>query len=95
MVVEPRLMPVSVLLLRFPCRLTAGRRRGVVKDEDKRGVVTRGEDKPTPAVPISGGDGGVGAARRGVMPSCCGVDGTGDGENKSTPVTPMKGVFHH
>ena len=86
LVVEPRLVPVLLL----PCLLTAGRRRG---DEDKRGVVRDGEDKPTPAAPISGGD--VGAARRGVLPSCCGGDDTGDGENKPTLVTPMEGVFNH
>ena len=56
-------------------------------------MIRDGEDKPTPAAPITGGD--VGAARRGVMPSCCGGDGTVDGENKPTPVTPMEGVFHH
>ena len=82
-------MPVLLL----PCLLTAGRRRRVVEDEDKRGVVRDGEDKLTPATPISGGD--VDAARRGVLPSCCGSDYTGDGENKPTPVTPMEGVFHH
>ena len=54
-------------------------------------MVRDGEDKTTPAAPISGGD--VGAARRGVMPSCCLGDGTGDGENKPTPVIPMEGGF--
>ena len=83
-------MPVLLLLL---CLLTAGRRQGVVEDEDKRGLVRDGEDKPTPAAQISGGD--VGAARRRVLPSCRGSDDTGDGENKPTPVTPMEGVFHH
>ena len=81
---------VSILLL--SCLLKAGRRRGAVEDEDKRGVVRGGEDKPTRAAPISGG---LGAARGGVMPSCCGGVGTGHRENKPTPVTPMEGVFHY
>ena len=62
-----------------------GRRRGLVEDEEKQGLVRDGEDKPIPAAPISGGGGGVGAERHGVMPSCCEGDGTGDGENKPTP----------
>ena len=60
--VEPRLVPVpdgDLLLPLLSWLLTAGRRGGV-KDEDKRGGVGDGEDKPTPAAPISGG--GVGAA---------------------------------
>ena len=54
LVVEPRLVPVPDGVLLLPCLLTAGRRRGVVEDEDKRGVVRDGEDKPTPAAPIIG-----------------------------------------
>ena len=80
LVVEPRVVPGVLLLLR--CLLTAGRRRGV-EDNGRDG-----EDKPTPAVPMSGG---VGVARRGVNPSCCGGDGAGDGENKPTPAAPMEG----
>ena len=60
LVVEPRVVP-GVLLLR--CLLTAGRRRGV-EDNGRDG-----EDKPTPADPMSGG---VGVAQRGVNPSGCG-----------------------
>ena len=84
LVVEPRVVPgVVVVVLLLRCLLTVGRRRGV---ED---VGRDGEDKPTLAVPMSGG--GVGVVRRGVSPSCCGGDGAGDGENKPTPAAPMEG----
>ena len=36
-------------------------------------------------------DCGEGVARRGVIPSCCGGEGEGDGENKPTPAAPMEG----
>ena len=83
----PHLLPPFLLL-------TVGRRRGVedgVEDEENEGD---GEDKPTPTVPIKGGD-GVGVSRRGVIPSCCcggvAMGGDGDnGENKPTPFTPME-----
>ena len=82
LVVEPRVVPgVVVVVLLLRCLLTVGRRRGV---ED---VGRDGEDKPTLAVPMSGG----GVVRRGVNPSCCGGDGAGDGENKPTPAAPMEG----
>ena len=83
LVVEPRVVPGVVVVLLLRCLLTVGRRRGV---ED---VGRDGEDKPTLAVPMSGGD--VGVVRRGVNPSCCGGDGAGDGENKPTPAAPMEG----
>ena len=75
LVVEPRMVPArdGILLFLLPCLLTARRRRGV-EDKDKREVVGDGEDKPTPAAPISGG---VSAARRGAMPSFCGGVFTG------------------
>ena len=87
LVVEPRVVPGVVVVLLLRCLLTVGRRRGVEDDaEDEEKV---GEDKPTLAVPMSGGD--VGVVRRGVNPSCCGGDGAGDGENKPTPAAPMEG----
>ena len=84
LVVEPRVIP-GVLLLR--CLLTVGRRRRGVEDgaEDEEKVE---EDKHTPVVPM---DCGEGVAGRGVIPSCCGGEGEGDGENKPTPAAPMEG----
>ena len=85
LVVEPRVIPGVLLLLR--CLLTVGRRRRGVEDgtEDEEKVE---EDKATPAVPM---DCGEGVARRGVIPSCCGGEGEGDGENKPTPAALMEG----
>ena len=80
LVVEPRVVPEEDVLLLLRCLLTVGRRRGV---EEKVG-----EDKPTPAVPM---DCGEDVARRGVIPSCCGGEGAGDGVNKPTPAAPMEG----
>ena len=86
LVVKPRVVPEEDVLLLLRCLLTIGRRRGVedgAEDEDKVG-----EDKPTPAR-----DCGEGVARRGVIPSCCGGEGEGDGVNKPTPAAPMKGGY--
>ena len=82
LVVEPRVIP-GVLLR---CLLTVGRRRGV--EDGAEGEEKVGEDKPTPAVPM---DCGEGVVPRGVIPSCCGGEGVGDGVNKPTPAAPMEG----
>ena len=78
--------------------MTAGRRRGVEDGAEGEENESVGEDKPTPTVPIKGGD-DVCVERRGVISSCCcgGVaigDGD-DGENIPHPSHQWKGVFHH
>ena len=78
------------VLLHLRCLRTVGRRQGV--EDGAEGEETVGEDKPNPAVPI---DCGEGVTRRGVIRSCCGVEGAGDGVNKPTPTTPMEGGSHH
>ena len=83
LVVEPRVVPGVLLLHLLRCLLMVRRRRGV---EDGAEVEENGEDKTTPAVPM---DCGEGVARRGVIPSCCGGEGAGDGVKKPTPAAPM------
>ena len=91
LVVEPRVVTEEdVLLLLLRCLLTVGRRRGV--EDGAEGEEKVLEDKPTPAVPM---DCGEGVARRGVIPSCCGGEGAGDGVNKPTPAAPMEVGEHH
>ena len=90
-VVEPRVVPEEeFLLLLLRCLLTVGRRRGV--EDGVEGEEKVGEDKPTPAVPM---DCGEGVAPRGVIPSCCGGEGEGDGVISPHPPHRWKGVIHH
>ena len=69
LLVEPWVVPDGGFFL-LRCLLTVGRRRDVEDGAEDEENEERGEDKPTPTVPIKGGD-GVGVARRGVIPSCC------------------------